>query len=210
MGGLLALSTRTFKHTAAISSLSITIMSVHATSFSSSHNFSKRPQPHITLLKDLGVLGDCHNGITVQHLSRLHINPPPLNLRQVHLLQSEILHEFGVKPGEMGENITTVAIDLLRLGRGTRIRFLPGAEGANGAHVEEHPVVRVTGLRNPCPQIEKFQVGLQEKFIVRDGERRIVSRRAGVMGVVEVGGLVEPGMRLEVEEPLQYEPLECV
>lgn len=183
-------------------------MSVLSVSLSPEHTFTKSPQTSITLLKDVGVDGDAHRGVTVQHLSRTRAKPSAPNLRQVHLIQNETLEELGVKPAEVGENITTTGVDLLSLSTGTRIRFVPpaGREG-NGA---EHAVVCITGLRNPCHQIDKFRKGLQEKFIVRDVSRKIVGRKAGVMSVVEVGGIVEPGMQLEVEEPLQHESLECV
>ncbi len=128
-------------------------------------------------------------------------------------MQNEILEDFGVKPAELGDNITTKRIDLLGLGRGTGIHLLPALlveedQGADGLQTD--PFVRITGLRNPCPQIEKFKVGLQEKFNVRDEERQIVDRKASVMDVVGVGGDLEPGTRMEIEEPSQFEPLECV
>jgi MOSC domain-containing protein YiiM len=130
-------------------------------------------------------------------------------------MQTEILEDLALKPGDVGENITTTGIDLLGLSKGTRLHFLPALpELANDVRgldqAQAHPIVRVTGLRNPCPQIEKFKSGLKEKFVVRDEQRKIVHRKAGIMGVVEVGGTVESGMRLEIEEPLQFEPLECV
>jgi MOSC domain-containing protein YiiM len=130
-------------------------------------------------------------------------------------MQNEILEDLAVKPGELGENITTTGIDLLGLATGTMVHFLPAlpvldSDLPGPDEPEVHPIVCITGLRNPCPQIEKFKSGLQEKFIVRDQERKIVDRKAGVMGVVEVGGAVEPGMLLKVEEPLQLKPLECV
>ncbi len=192
-------------------------MSVLSVSLSKEHTFSKTPVCSITLLTDLGVEGDCHNGPTVQHRSRLHIKPTPINLRQVHLIQSEILEGFGVRPADLGENITTTGIDLLALGKGTRIHFLP-ASSVTGGDVhgdgadapQPHAIIRVTGLRNPCPQIEKFRCGLQEKFIVRGEQREIVDRKAGVMSIVEVGGTVEPGMRLIVENASEFEPLGCV
>jgi MOSC domain-containing protein YiiM len=91
-------------------------MSVHAVAKSTTHTFSKQVTDGITLVENLGVKDDCHFGATVQHRSRLHIRPPPLNLRQVHLIPLEILTECGVKPAEIGENITTLGIDLLELG----------------------------------------------------------------------------------------------
>jgi len=183
-------------------------MSVHAVALSAKHNFSKPTAKSIKLLAGLGVEGDCHLGITVQHRSRLHIKPAPQNLRQVHLISYEILSELGVKPGEIGENITTLDVDLLSLGTGTRLHFLRTSD--DEAWYEEHPVVVVQGLRNPCPQIDKFRKGLKEKFIVRDEERNIIAKTAGVMGTVEAGGRIKPGMVIGVEYAEEYYPLECV
>lgn len=183
-----------------------TVLSV---GLSNSHDFSKQPTSSINLVKGLGVEGDAHFGLTVQHSSRMHIKPPPANLRQVHLLPYEVLKPLDLKPSEIGENVTTNGIELLTLGRGTKLHFLPPANGdikAAGAH----PVVVITGLRNPCPLIEKYRKGLQEKFVVRDAHRTIVARKAGVMSVVEVGGLVDRGMRIVVEKPAAFVALECV
>ena len=110
----------------------------------------------------------------------------------------------GVKPGQLGENITTVGIDLLGLGQDTVLRFIDD-DGNN-----EAAAVRIKGLRNPCPQIEKFRKGLQEHCIVRDNERKIIDRKAGVMGTVEVAGTIKPGMRIVIETPGTFEALECV
>lgn len=185
-------------------------MSVVSVSLSESHDFSKQPKSFINLIKGLGVEGDCHAGVTVQHRSRLHIKPPPINLRQVHLLQYEILKQLDIKPSDLGENITTDGIDLLALSKGTKLHFLSAASCSDNIPSETHPVVVITGLRNPCPQIEKFRKGLQEHFIVRDAQRNIVGRRAGVMGVVEAGGRVEKGMKMVVEKPATFMALECV
>jgi MOSC domain-containing protein YiiM len=186
----------------------------------SEHTFSKPQADSITLLQGLGVEGDAHCGKTVQHRSRLHIRPVPPNLRQVHLIHSELFSEFHsttgpdgkpyfVQPGDLGENITTSGLDLLALGVGTRLHFLnPGEEerieGSN------HPVVTVTGLRNPCPQISKFQNGLQELCLVRNASREIVERKAGIMTTVDVGGVVKKGARIVVEKPAIYTELPCV
>ena len=157
----------------------------------------------------------------------------------MHLIQSELFAEFEkkgsngegsyvVKPGELGENITTVGLDLWGLGRGSRLHFLnPGldSEGSGDGSEEkgegkemgmgvrmscDHAIVRVTGLRNPCPQISKFQAGLQERCLVRNAGREIVERKAGIMSVVEVGGVVMKGARVVVEAPAVYEALACV
>jgi MOSC domain-containing protein YiiM len=185
-------------------------MSVHALAVSPSHDFSKSSVPSLTLLAKLGVQGDCHAGTTVQHRSRMHIQPPPPNLRQVHLIPKEVLDECGVNPGEIGENITTVGIDLLALKTGDKLHFLREGEAVDDGG--GHPVVVVQGLRNPCPQIDKFRKGLKEGFVVRDGEGRIKNRRAGVMGTVEGGGEVRVGMAVVLEERggKERRELECV
>lgn len=157
----------------------------------------------------------------MQHRSRLHITPPPANLRQVHLIPKEILDARDIAPGQIGENVTTVGIDLLSLGKGTKLHFLPHANDNSGNEGNEdnseadlqfpHAVIVVQGVRNPCSQIDRFRPGLKESFVVRDGERRIVGRTAGVMGTVEVGGEVKVGMRVVVEEiEGKFEALECV
>ncbi|KAG0129624.1 pyruvate kinase-like protein [Tuber indicum] len=175
---------------------------VHSVSLWPTHSFSKRPVASITLVQGYGVSGDSHAGATIQHLSRQRTNPSAPNLRQVHFISREFLStlsrdgEDPVNPGDLGENITTSDIDVLRLGRGDRLRFVKdGVEGEEGT-----VVVEITGLRNPCPQIERFRKGLQEKCVVRQKEGgRIVHRKAGVMGVVVLGGEVEAGMRILVE-----------
>ncbi|KAK5044502.1 hypothetical protein LTR84_010713 [Exophiala bonariae] len=212
-------------------------MSVVSLSLSETHVFSKKPCSSLNLLVDLGVEGDCHCGETVQHRSRLQIRPPPKNLRQVHLMDLEILQEFSVEPADLGENVTTRGLGLLQRSTGTKLHFLPPntstgsgtgaldslltkhniakieaeADPGNATELETtHPILVLTGLRNPCPQIQKFRTGLQEKFIVRDEERKIVERKAGVMSVVEVGGVIEIGMRVVVEEPADFRKLEAV
>jgi hypothetical protein len=183
-------------------------MSVHALAKSDTHTFSKNPVQSFTLFAGLGIDGDCHSGKTVKHRSRLHVKPPPPNLRQVHLISKEILDQFDVGPGEIGENVTTLGIDLLALGTGTKLHFVTDQEEA--ADRMDHPIVVVQGLRNPCPQINKFRSGLLESFIERDENRAIVRRKAGVMGTVEVGGSVSVGMKIVVERPDEFEDLKCV
>lgn len=190
-------------------------MSIISLSLSADHVFSKTLSSSLNLLPELGVEGDCHCGETVQHRSRLHIRPPPKNLRQVHLMDLEILEQFDVRPGDLGENVTTRGLRLLERPTGTKLHFLaPATTTPEGNTInnttEPHPVVVLTGLRNPCPQIHKFRSGLQEKFIVRDEDRKIVERKAGVMSTVEVGGVIEVGMRILVEEPDEFQKLEPV
>ncbi|KAK2805303.1 hypothetical protein FQN50_006204 [Emmonsiellopsis sp. PD_5] len=198
-------------------------MSVLSVSLSPTHSFSKSPVSSITLIPNLGVQGDAHAGQTVQHLSRLHIKPPPPNLRQVHLIHCELLASVStssgstttgkpLQPGDLGENITTTGLELLALGKGTKLRFVVDDDGnmSGGEVAGAGAVVEVQGLRNPCPQIDKFQNGLKEKLVVRDANRAVVGRLAGIMGTVEAGGDIRPGMRIVVEKPAVYRKLECV
>jgi MOSC domain-containing protein YiiM len=157
------------------------------------HRFSKPVQPSIMLVAGLGVAGDAHAGVTVQHLSRVRRDPSQPNLRQVHLVASELFVEldgagFAVGAGDLGENVTTAGIDLLALPTGARL--LIGASA----------VVEVTGLRNPCRQIDGFSDGLLKQVLTRDADGTLV-RRAGIMGVVVAGGAVRAGDRIVVELP---------
>lgn len=196
-------------------------------STSSAHNFSKKCVSSFNLIAGLGIEGDAHAGVNVQHRSRLHIKPPPPNLRQVHLMSSEQLHEYrdgghSVQAGDLGENILTKGLDLLALGVGTRLKFMarelvagdgsPSEDESDGDSQEDVsvPTIVITGVRNPCPQIEKFQKGLQEKCIVRDGDRKIIKRKAGIMATVEVGGLVTVGSHIKVIETDDHIEMGCV
>lgn len=176
---------------------------VTAVSRDGAHRFSKLVVPAITLLEGLGVEGDAHAGVTVRHRSRVAVDPTQPNLRQVHLIGEELLAEvaeagFAVAPGELGENVTTRGLDLLGLPRGALLRLGPDA------------VVEVTGLRNPCRQIDGFRPGLLKQVVGRDADGALV-RRAGIMGVVLRGGRVGPGDPVAVElPPPPHVPLEKV
>ncbi|MEV6975903.1 MOSC domain-containing protein [Kitasatospora sp. NPDC093806] len=166
---------------------------VTAVSSNGEYAFTKPNRASITLLAGLGVEGDVHAGVTVRHRSRVAQDPTQPNLRQVHLIHEELFAEvgeqgFAVAPGELGENITTGGVDLLGLPVGALLRI--GAEA----------VVEVTGLRNPCRQIDAFRDGLLKQVVGRDGAGNIV-RKAGIMGVVRTGGVVRPGDAIEVELP---------
>lgn len=157
-----------------------------------SHNFSKPLRSSIRLLKGLGVESDAHLGETVKHRSRVRQNPDAPNLRQVHLMHTELFDEvrakgFDVKPGDLGENVTTEGIDLLGLSVGTRL------------HLGGKAVIEVTGLRNPCHQIDDFQKGLLHATLDKSGPHLV--RKTGVMSVVLVGGDVRPGDSIRVEAP---------
>lgn len=166
---------------------------VAAVSLSPGHTFGKVPRERIRLLAGLGVEGDAHRGETVKHRSRVARDPDQPNLRQVHLIHGELHDElrgmgFVVNPGEMGENVTTRGIALLALPAGTRLRI--GGDA----------VVEVTGLRNPCAQLDHFQPGLMRACLDRDGHGGLV-RKAGVMAIVVTGGDVRPGDGIAVELP---------
>ncbi|KQW43608.1 MULTISPECIES: MOSC domain-containing protein [unclassified Roseateles] len=170
---------------------------------SATHSFSKVAQRELTLIAGQGVAGDAHCGVTVKHRSRVAKDPTQLNLRQVHLIQGELFdglarRGFGVQPGQLGENLTTRGIDLLALPCDTELRI--------GADV----LLRLTGLRNPCPQIENFEAGLLKAVVDKDANGEIV-RKAGVMSVVLAGGVVRPGDRISVRLPaLPHAKLERV
>jgi MOSC domain-containing protein YiiM len=149
------------------------------------HRFSKHPCDAIELVAGQGVASDAHAGTTVQHLSRIARNAAAPNLRQVHLMHAELFDElrmrgFDIAPGALGENVTTRGLDLLALPTGARLRIGAGAE------------IEITGLRNPCKQIESFRPGLLAAVLDRDAAGNLV-RKAGVMAIVHVGGIVRAG-----------------
>ncbi|MCH5672106.1 MOSC domain-containing protein [Streptomyces gilvus] len=177
--------------------------SVTAVSSNGVYSFTKPNRDSITLLAGLGVEGDVHAGVTVKHRSRVAQDPTQPNLRQVHLIHEELFAEVGgagftVAPGELGENITTRGIDLLGLPVGTLLR------------VGDRAVLEVTGLRNPCLQIDNFQDGLLKQVVGRDEVGKVV-RKAGIMTVVREGGVVRPEDRIEAELPSgPHRPLDRV
>ncbi|KQT64078.1 MULTISPECIES: MOSC domain-containing protein [unclassified Aureimonas] len=167
------------------------------------HRFSKRNVPQIRILAGLGVEGDAHQGVTVQHRSRVAVDPTQPNLRQVHLIQAELFAElaskgFAVEPAQLGENVTTLGIDLLALPKGTLL------------HLGDEVVLEVTGLRNPCAQIERFQPGLLAAVVEIDRNGDVI-RKAGIMSIARAGGIVRADNPIEVEfPPLPHEKLERI
>lgn len=166
---------------------------VIAVASSPAHTMSKPTREAIRLLAGLGVADDAHQGVTVKHRSRVARDPTQPNLRQVHLVHGELLDEletagFLVPPGRMGENVTTRGIDLLGLPTGARLRL--GAEA----------LVEVTGLRNPCRQLDDLAPGLMAATLDRDAAGNLV-RKAGVMAVVLAGGIVCPGDAIGIALP---------
>ncbi|MBB3424962.1 MOSC domain-containing protein YiiM [Rhizobium sp. BK312] len=176
---------------------------VTAVSSSGVHEFSKQTKDHIQLLTGLGVEGDAHMGVTVKHRSRVAVDPTQPNLRQVHIIHEELFDEltekgFSVSPGDMGENIATRGIDLLSLPQGTRL------------HIGAEAIIEVTGLRNPCKQIDNFQKGLLHAVLDKDADGGLV-RKAGIMSIVVQGGRVQRDDAIHVElPPLPHVKLERV
>ncbi|MFB7946400.1 MOSC domain-containing protein [Kitasatospora phosalacinea] len=177
--------------------------SVVAVSSNGAYSFTKPNRPGIRLLAGLGVEGDVHAGTTVKHRSRVRQDPSQPNLRQVHLMHAELFEElaaagFTVEPGQLGENVTTRGVDLLALPVGALLHL--GAEA----------VVEVTGLRNPCAQIDGFRPGLLKQVVHRNDDGTLV-RRAGIMGVVRSGGEIRPGDGVTVTLPPEpHRPLDRV
>ena len=166
---------------------------VKAVNLSEEYTFSKSNKESIMLLEGLGVEGDIHLGKTVRHRSRVRKDPTVANLRQVHLIHSELHDElkekgFDVKPGEMGENVTTTGLDILGLPRDTILHL--GAEAQ----------IQITGLRNPCSQLDNFQPGLMKAVLDKDEEGNLI-RKSGIMSIVLKGGIVRPGDAIRVEFP---------
>jgi MOSC domain-containing protein YiiM len=166
---------------------------VAAVSRSPTHSMSKPNTDNIRLVQGLGVDGDAHQGVTVKHRSRVAKDPTVPNLRQVHLIHAELFEElrtrgFLVMPGLMGENVTTSGIDLLALPTGTRLRL--GGEA----------VIEVTGLRNPCRQLDGLQPGLMAATLDRDDDGNLI-RKAGIMAIVVSGGVVREGDPIRVQLP---------
>jgi MOSC domain-containing protein YiiM len=170
--------------------MSASVLAVFA---SATHTMRKDAQPSVDLVAGLGVFGDAHAGATVKHRSRVARDPSQPNLRQVHLIHSELHDElrvrgFDVAYGRMGENVTTRGLDLLALPTGARL------------HLGARAVVEVTGLRNPCLQLDGIQPGLLKAVLDRDAAGQLV-RKAGVMAIVLADGCVRCGDPIEVELP---------
>lgn len=166
---------------------------VVAVSCNPAHTFSKNNQNEIVLIAGLGIEGDAHQGATVKHRSRVARDPSQPNLRQVHLIHEELFDElrqagFSVAPGQLGENITTRGVAVLELPTGACL------------HIGDEAVLQVTGLRNPCAQIEQFQPGLLAAVLDRDANGNLI-RKAGIMSIVLAGGTVRPGDCIRVELP---------
>ncbi len=166
------------------------VASVHR---SATHSFSKPAASSLHLIAGLGIEGDAHAGATVQHRSRVARDATQPNLRQVHLIHGELYDQlnargFIVSPGQMGENITTRGLDILALPANTRL------------HIGAEAVIEVTGLRNPCSQLDDFRPGLMQAVLARNADGNLV-RLAGIMAVVLTGGEIRPGDGIAVALP---------
>jgi MOSC domain-containing protein YiiM len=160
---------------------------------SPAHSFSKQADTRLNLIKGEGVEGDAHRGVMVKHRSRVAADPTQPNLRQVHLLHREMIEDvngkgFTIKPGDIGENITTEGIDLLALPRATLLA------------IGETALLEVTGLRNPCIQLDQFQPGLMKAFLGKADDGSLI-RKAGIMTIVREGGEVREGDGIRVILP---------
>ena len=169
--------------------VSARVLSVHR---DTEHRFSKVSCDQITVIEGLGVEGDAHSGKTGKHRSRVAVDPTQPNLRQVHLIHTELFdemarHGFALKPGDLGENITTSGVDLLALGRGTKLG------------IGENVVLEVTGLRNPCAQIEAFAPGLLKHVAVKTPQG--IVRKSGIMTIALTGGPIRVGDVITVTPP---------
>ena len=168
---------------------------VIAVSTSAIHAFSKDTASQIKLVAGLGVEGDAHCGVTVKHRSRVAQDPTQPNLRQVHLIHAELFEElaemgFKVAPGQIGENIATRNLNLLALPVDTEL------------HIGASAIVKLTGLRNPCEQLNQYQAGLTAAVLGRTPDGKLV-RKAGVMGVVIASGVVRPGDSITIKLPVE-------
>ncbi|GGT56854.1 MOSC domain-containing protein [Streptomyces kurssanovii] len=177
---------------------------VTAVSSNGTYSFSKPNRESITLLAGLGVEGDVHAGETIKHRFRMRHEPHLPNLRQVHLIHEELFDELATKgfivaAGELGENVSTRGIDLLGLPTGALL------------HLGDEAIVEVTGLRNPCSQIDTFQKGLLKEVFELDPATGDFAFKSGIMGVVRQGGTVRPGDTIGVELPAgPHRPMERV
>ena len=166
---------------------------VISVSKSASHTFSKVVCSSIDLIKEIGVEGDAHSGEKVKHRSRVAKDPNQPNLRQVHLIHSELFDElrekgYRLQNGELGENITTLGIDLLGLPEGAIL------------HIGNSAQIKITGLRNPCKQLDNKAPGLMKAVLDKDEEGNLI-RKAGIMGIVLEGGRIAPGDEIKVVFP---------
>lgn len=165
---------------------------VVAVACDSKHNIIKPVQAHITLIAGWGVEGDAHAGETIQHRYDKRRNPTAPNLRQIHLMHAELFDHMAdqgmtVRPGQMGENITTRDIDILSLPQGTRLKL-------------GNAVIELTGLRNPCKYLNTIAPGLMKACLAKHKDGTPFPQ-SGVMGMIIAGGIVKAGDAIEIVLP---------
>ncbi len=186
-----------------VSASPLTLPEILSTSARKGHGVGKTVLSEITLIAGQGVEGDAHCGEKVKHRSRARYNPSLPNLRQVHLIHGELLDElagkgFAIAPGELGENILTGGIDLLSLPTGSILSFPSGA------------TVEITGLRNPCIQLERHKTGLMHALLDHAADGSLI-RKGGIMGIVLTGGVVRAGDGVVITDPEgAFRPLQPV
>jgi hypothetical protein len=156
------------------------------------HRFSKRAQHSLNFLEGLGIEDDAHAGQFVRHRYLARYRPTMLNMRQAHLIPAELLdtlrregHELG--PGDLGENVLTVGLNLEIMPLATTLRLGSAA------------TVELTGLRTPCVLIDRFRSGLKQQMIIEQQDRP--KFRCGVMAIVRNSGTVTIGDAIAVEIP---------
>lgn len=176
---------------------------VIALAYDALHRVSKRPTERVRLIAGLGVEGDAHAGLTMQHRSRWVKQRTVANVRQVHLIHAELFdalqHQgFDIVPAQIGENVTTRGINLLGLSTGTRLRL------------GEEAVIEITGLRNPCAKLDGIASGLMQAVLEKGPGKRLI-RKAGVMATVVASGEVRVGDGIRiVHAPAPHCPLNPV
>lgn len=166
------------------------VESVHR---SESHDFTKATVEEVVLVAGVGIEGDAHAGATVQHVSRKKKDADRPNLRQVHLVSAELHEElvadgFDLDHGGFGENLVTRGIALGDLPVGTTLALGDDA------------IIVLTGLRDPCAQIDRHREGLRAAVAFDPGEGPKLFRD-GAMAMVVRGGVVRTGDPIGVALP---------
>lgn len=189
---------------------------VASLSKSPEYTFTKPTTNRVRLIEGVGVEGDIHSGETVKHRSRMRDDPTQPNLRQVHLITSELLAElrdegFEVSPGRLGENLLTEGLDLLALPTGTRLEIGGYTVDTDNTDNTDGPaVLEMTGLRNPCGQLDDVGEGLMKRLVDRAEDGSLI-RKAGAMAIVRRGGEIALGDSIRVVlPPARHLPLEKV
>jgi len=156
------------------------------------NGFSKSAMDTICLIQGQGVEGDAHSGPFVRHRYLARRQPRLPNLRQVHLIPSELFEAlrnagYDLHPGDLGDNIATAGLDLETLPMGALLDL--GSEAC----------IELTGLRTPCVLIDRFRTGLKRQMVCSEP---VAPRfRCGVMSIVRTGGRLAVGDPIRVRLP---------